>query len=117
MTNHAGDRPGINAGNDDRCGRSRPRLAAATGCGQAALARPADPAAAAAFDDVSGIIEVQYAAGVSPEQIAAHHADVAAALLADARTPPGRAYARQYAETARSLIAGLARHPRPEDSR
>jgi hypothetical protein len=39
-------------------------------------------------------------AGIDLGQIRAHHEDVAARLLADARTAPGRAYASEYAATA-----------------
>jgi hypothetical protein len=67
----------------------------------------ADPAARLAFDDASRILAAQYAAGLDLDAIAAHHDNVSADLLADAQTPFGRAYAREYSDTAAALVADL----------
>ena len=66
-----------------------------------------EPAARLGFTDASRTVAAQYAAGVGLDQIAAHHDDVSASLAADAQTPLGRSCAREYADTARSLIADL----------
>ena len=66
-----------------------------------------DPAARLAADDAARIIAGQYIAGVDLSQIRVHHEEVAARLLADARTAPGRAYAAEYAATASELVAHL----------
>jgi hypothetical protein len=66
-----------------------------------------DPAAKAAFADVTRIISAQYARGMDLGQIRAHHEDTAASLAADAQTTAGRMYAREYGDTARTLIADL----------
>jgi len=71
-----------------------------------AAARP-DLAARLGADDAARIIAGQYIAGIDLGQIRAHHEDVAACLLADARTASGRAYAREYAATASYLITHL----------
>jgi hypothetical protein len=65
------------------------------------------PPAALAFDDATRVVAVQYAAGVSLDAIDAHHHDVSAQLLSDARTAHGRAYAAEYASTTETLIADL----------
>lgn len=59
------------------------------------------------YQDAARIITAQYAGGIDLDRIAAHHQDVAARLLNDAQTAAGRAYARQYDQTARSLVADL----------
>lgn len=78
---------------------------------QHGLAEPvSEPPAGAGqlgITDASRIIAAQYAAGVSTDELAAHHDDVSARLAADAQTKPGREYAREYALTAASLIADL----------
>ena len=66
-----------------------------------------DPAARLAATDAARVIAVQYAAGADLGQIQAYLQDVAARLLADARTAPGRAYARGYARAAATLLAQL----------
>jgi hypothetical protein len=66
-----------------------------------------DPAARLAADDAARIIADQYVAGIDVSQIRAHHEVVAARLLADAQTAPGRAYASEYAATALELLAHL----------
>ncbi len=68
---------------------------------------PAAPAAKAGFEDASRIVAAQYSGGMDLDVIAAHHEDVSAHLIADAQTPVGRAYAREYGDTSRSLIADL----------
>jgi hypothetical protein len=64
-------------------------------------------AAKAGFDDAARTVAAQYGAGVDLGQIAAHHDDVSASLVSDARTSVGRSFAREYADTARSLVADL----------
>ena len=66
-----------------------------------------DPAARLGFTDASRIISAMYAGGTGLDAVAAHHDDVSASLAADARTPPGCAYAAEYGDTGRSLIADL----------
>jgi hypothetical protein len=66
-----------------------------------------DPPGKLAFEDAARIITAQYAAGTDLDQIRTRHDDVAATLAADARTTAGRAYARQYADTAATLIRDL----------
>lgn len=68
---------------------------------------PAATAAAAGFTDASRIVAAQYAGGRSVDDIDADHQDVASHLLSDAQTREGRAYAREYAITAASLVADL----------
>jgi hypothetical protein len=64
-------------------------------------------AACDGFADASRIVTAQYAAGLDLDTIAAHHDYVSATLVNDAQTGYGRAYVREYADTARSLIADL----------
>jgi hypothetical protein len=64
-------------------------------------------AAKAGFGDATRTVTAQYAAGLGLDAIAAHHDDVSASLLADAQTGYGRAYAREYGDTARTLVADL----------
>jgi hypothetical protein len=70
--------------------------------------------------DAVRVISAQYAAGIDLDTIGAHHEYVSAALAGDARTSYGQAYAAEYAETTRTLIADLradaaaARTERPE---
>src|ERR1700733_11843191 len=71
------------------------------------LASSLDLAARLAADDAARIIAGQYVAGVDLGEIRSHHDDVARRLLTDARTDPGRAYARAYAVTASDLLASL----------
>jgi hypothetical protein len=59
------------------------------------------------YQDAARIITAQYAGGIDLDRIAAYHQDVAARLLNDAQTVVGRAYAREYDDTARSLVADL----------
>jgi hypothetical protein len=66
-----------------------------------------DPAAKLAFQDAGRRIAALYASGADLEQISASHDDLAASLANDAQTGPGRAYAREFADTGRSLIADL----------
>jgi predicted GIY-YIG superfamily endonuclease len=63
--------------------------------------------ASLAFTDASRRVTAMYAAGVGLERISQDHDDLAASLVTDAQTPPGRAYAREYADTGRTLIADL----------
>lgn len=67
-----------------------------------------DPAARLAFEDASRRITAMYASGADLEHISAAHDDLAANLASDAQTGPGRAYAREYAHTGRTLIADLS---------
>jgi hypothetical protein len=57
--------------------------------------------------DAARTVSAMYGAGADLDAIAAHHDDVAAGLLSDAQTSYGRAYVREYAEAARTLIADL----------
>ena len=66
-----------------------------------------DPAARLAFRDASRIISAAYAGGADLDAIAAHHDDLAASLASDAQTGPGGAYAREYGDSGRTLIADL----------
>lgn len=66
-----------------------------------------DPAAELGFADATRLITAQHAAGVSLDEISAHHHDVSASLWSDAQTAPGRAYADAYSATSESLIADL----------
>jgi hypothetical protein len=65
----------------------------------------AAPAARLAFDDATRTVTVQYAVGVDLDAIGAHHDDVSASLLTNAQAGYGRAYAAEYADTARTLVA------------
>jgi hypothetical protein len=86
---------------------------------QATEPDPAAPGAVLGFQDASRIIAAQYAGGIDLDAIAAHHDNVNARLLNDAQTAVGRAYAREYDDTARALVADLrsdaeaARHEQP----
>jgi hypothetical protein len=71
------------------------------------MTRPEPAATTLAFRDASRRIAALYASGAGLDQISAAHDDLAASLAADAQTPPGRAYAAQFADTGRSLIADL----------
>jgi hypothetical protein len=66
-----------------------------------------DPAARIAFTDASRSIAAAYAAGASLDAIAARHDDLSVSLASDAQTGPGRAYAAEFADTGRALIADL----------
>jgi phosphate uptake regulator len=67
-----------------------------------------DAAGRLAADDAARIIAGQYIAGVDLRQIRVHHEEVAARLLAEARTDLGRAYAAEYAATASELVTHLS---------
>lgn len=64
-------------------------------------------AASLGFKDAARVTAALYAGGMPLDQIDAHHSDVAARLLSDAQTGPGRDYARSYDDTARALVADL----------
>jgi hypothetical protein len=64
-------------------------------------------AARAGADDAARTVSGMYAGGIGLEAIAAHHDDVSTQLLNEAQTGYGRAYAREYSETAASLVADL----------
>jgi hypothetical protein len=76
-----------------------------------------DHSARDGFQDAARTVSAQYAAGVGLDVIAAHHDDVSARLLSDAQTPPGRAYAAEYADTARTLVADLRQDAAVADGR
>lgn len=66
-----------------------------------------DPAAAAGYRDATRLVSLQCAAGADLDEMQRQHDDVSARLLSDAQTRVGRAYAREYQQTAATLISDL----------
>jgi hypothetical protein len=71
------------------------------------MATPDSNPASLGFSDAARLVAAQYAAGTDLDQLAARHDDITASLLADAQTPDGRVYAREFSDTSASLIADL----------